>query len=188
MGPQAYDTYDPACDPPVVVDRGAGVTGGDLVLRRSLAEAVRSPGVTVTVVELEPAVIGWHRTHLRPYSAGALDDPRVAVTCADLLDWLPATRERYDAICLDVDNGPEWTVTERNAELYGTTGLNLLEGRLVPGGTLAVWSAGASPPFEDRLRARFADVDVRTVPVPRGDPDVVYLCVAAPGRAIGAGT
>lgn len=212
---------------PVVVDRAAGVAGGDLVLRRagahyeiisngvflmdtrggtserllvraaldrlrgggaqarlligglgvgfSLAAAAGSPALSVTVVELEPAVIGWHRAHLRPHSAGALDDPRVTVIRADLLDWLPATGDRFDAICLDIDNGPDWTVTEGNARLYGEAGLDLLAERLAPGGALAVWSAGAAPAFESRLRGRFGHVEVRTVAARRGEPDVIYL-------------
>lgn len=143
----------------------------------SLAEAAArsAAGGAVTVVELEPAVIGWHRTHLRPYSAGALDDPRVGVTCADLLDWLPGAAARFDAICLDIDNGPDWTVTDRNALLYGEGGLGLLADRLAAGGVLAVWSANAAPAFEERLRARFGDVEVRTVRASRGEPDVIYL-------------
>jgi spermidine synthase len=157
----------------------AHVLIGGLGVGFSLAEAAARSAAAgagaVTVVELEPAVIGWHRTHLRPYSAGALDDPRVTVTCADLLDWLPAAAARFDAICLDIDNGPGWTVTDRNAHLYGAGGLGLLADRLAAGGVLAVWSAAAAPAFEERLRARFGDVEVRTVPAPRGEPDVIYL-------------
>ncbi|WP_344394904.1 spermidine synthase [Actinomadura alba] len=148
---------------------------GGLGVGFSLAEALRSPGVTVTVVELEPAVIGWHAAHLAPFSEGALEDPRVTVERADLPAFLRGTPERYEAICLDIDNGPEWTVTAGNADLYGPAGLDLLGGRLAAGGVLAVWSAGAAPAFESRLRARFTAVEVREVPVPRGEPDIVYL-------------
>jgi spermidine synthase len=155
----------------------AHVVIGGLGVGFSLAAAAaRLPaGGAVTVVELEPAVIGWHRTHLRPYSAGALDDPRVTVICADLLDWLPGGAARFDAICLDIDNGPDWTVTDRNADLYEEGGLDLLAERLTAGGVLAVWSAAAAPAFEARLRARFGDVEVRTARAPRGEPDVIYL-------------
>jgi spermidine synthase len=157
-----------------VTDRVRMLIGG-LGVGFSLAAALRRPDVTVTVVELESAVIGWHATHLRPYSEGALDDARVTVENADLLSFLRTTPERYDAICLDIDNGPDWTVVEANAALYGADGLDLLAGRLTGGGVLAVWSANASPAFEDRLRTRFGDVDVHTIPVPRGEPDIVYL-------------
>ncbi|RFS82332.1 spermidine synthase [Actinomadura spongiicola] len=156
---------------------GARVLIGGLGVGFSLAAALAHPHVArVTVVEREPAVIAWHRTALRPWSRDALDDPRVTVENADLLDVLtrPDTA-RYDALCLDIDNGPDWTVTPGNARLYGTAGLDLLTGRLTPGGTLAVWSANAAPAFEALLRRRFAHVDIRAVPVPRGEPDVIYL-------------
>jgi spermidine synthase len=159
--------------------RPADILIGGLGVGFSLAEALRSPRTrTVTVVEREPAVIGWHATHLRAFSGGALDDPRVRVEHADLIGRLGSAADAYDVVCLDIDNGPEWTVTEGNAALYGPAGLDLLAGRLRPGGGLAVWSAGAAPAFEARLRERFAGVSALPVPVPRGEPDVVYLATA----------
>ncbi|MFJ8745273.1 spermidine synthase [Embleya sp. NPDC127516] len=83
--------------------------------------------------------------------------------------------ERFHALCLDIDNGPDWTVTDGNASLYDDAGLAALRARLLPGGVLTVWSATASPAFADRLRARFAQVTVHQVPVPRGEPDVVFV-------------
>ncbi|TDD26032.1 spermidine synthase [Actinomadura sp. KC06] len=158
----------------------ARVLIGGLGVGFSLAEALALPGVAhVTVVEREPAVIAWHRTVLRPWSRDALDDPRVTVRNADLLDVLtappPGPDRRFDALCLDIDNGPDWTVTPGNARLYAPTGLDLLAAHLAPRGTLAVWSANAAPAFEALLRDRFAHVRARPVPVPRGEPDVVYL-------------
>jgi spermidine synthase len=159
--------------------RPADILIGGLGVGFSLAEALRSPRTrTVTVVEREPAVIGWHATHLRAFSGGALEDPRVRVEHADLIGRLGSAADAYDVVCLDIDNGPEWTVTEGNAALYGPAGLDLLAGRLRPGGVLAVWSAGAAPAFEARLRERFAGVSALPAPVPRGEPDVVYLATA----------
>lgn len=154
---------------------------GGLGVGFSLAEALDLPGVAhVTVVEREPAVVDWHRGVLRPWSRGAADDPRVTVRRADLLDVLaepapPGEDGRFDALCLDIDNGPGWTVTPGNARLYSPAGLDLLTARLTGRGTLAVWSAAAEPAFEALLRTRFADVRVRPVPVPRGEPDAVHL-------------
>ncbi|WP_131740133.1 spermidine synthase [Actinomadura roseirufa] len=159
------------------LDGPARLLIGGLGVGFSLAEALRHPRVTaVTVVEREPAVIAWHATALRPWSRGALEDPRVTVARADLLDVLadPATGA-FDVLCLDIDNGPGWTVTPGNARLYGPAGLDLLTARLAPGGVLAVWSAAADPAFETRLRRRFSDVRAVAVPVPRGEPDMVYL-------------
>jgi spermidine synthase len=161
-----------AARPSVVLIGGLGVGF-------TLAEALRSPYTrAVTVIEREPAVIGWHATHLRPYSGGALDDPRVRVEHADLLSWLREDTGGYDVLCLDIDNGPDWTVTEGNAALYGPSGLELLGERLRPDGVLAVWSAGAVPAFEQRLRERFTGVTAHPVEVARGEPDVVYLASA----------
>lgn len=158
------------------VARPAKVLIGGLGVGFSLAEALRSPRTeAVTVIEREPAVIAWHGTHLRPYSGGALADPRVRVERADLIGWLGTTADTYDVLCLDIDNGPEWTVTEGNAALYGPAGLDLLAGRLHPGGVLAVWSAGVAPAFEALLRERFTGVCAHPVQVARGEPDVVYL-------------
>ncbi|GAA2439860.1 spermidine synthase [Actinomadura vinacea] len=162
---------------------------GGLGVGFSLAEAVRLPGVVeVVVVEREPAVIAWHRGPLAAWSGGALEDPRVRVVCGDLVDWLsPGTTAvegggaRFDMVCLDIDNGPEWTVTPGNARLYGPGGLESLRTRLTRRGVLAVWSAGAAPAFETLLRERFAHVEVVPVPVPRGEPDVVFLARDRPG-------
>jgi spermidine synthase len=153
----------------------AGVLIGGLGVGFSLAEALACDLVErVTVVEIEPAVIRWNRTHLAAVSGGALEDPRVEVVCADLLDWLRSTGRRFEAICLDVDNGPGWTVAEANRALYAAEGLALLRERLAPGGALTVWSAGSHDDFAAALRRVFGRVERLAVEVPRAEPDVVY--------------
>lgn len=150
---------------------------GGLGVGFSLAEAVAHDNVPrVTVVEIEPAVIAWQRAHLSAYSRNAADDPRVAIVCADLVRWLDEPGPAYHAICLDIDNGPQWTVTDHNRALYADAGLVRLRRRLTDGGVLAIWSASRSRPFEDRLRRHFGILDIHEVPVPRGEPDVVYVC------------
>jgi spermidine synthase len=155
---------------------------GGLGVGFSLAEAARERWGRITVVERERAVVDWHLTggddggHLAPFSEGALGDPRVEVALADLVEHVArADAGSYDAICLDVDNGPDWTVTDGNAGLYGTDGLLALRRLLAPGGVLAVWSARACGPFLERLRAHFRDVRELPVEVARGEPDVVYV-------------
>lgn len=151
----------------------ARVLIGGLGVGFSLAEAVASARVgQVVVVEVEPAVLRWGRGRLP--AAGPLADPRVRAECAELAGWLRGDVGRFDAICLDVDNGPDWTVTDGNASLYRPAGLAALAGRLAPGGTLTVWSAAPSPAFEDALAARFSTVRRHEVAAPRGGPDVVY--------------
>lgn len=150
---------------------------GGLGVGFSLDEALSDPRVAeVTVVEREPEVVAWNRRHL---GGGArLDDPRTRLVVADLGGWLDDGAPAFDVLCLDIDNGPDWTVTAGNAELYGGAGLALLSSRIVPGGVLAVWSAAQSRSFEARLRDRFDEVAVLTVEVDRGEPDAIYLaCV-----------
>ncbi|MGH8868748.1 MAG: spermidine synthase [Actinomycetes bacterium] len=152
---------------------------GGLGVGFSLAEALASPDVArVVVVEREPAVLDWGRTHLAPFSGNGLDDPRVHAVQEDLVTWLaggPPGERGFDALCLDVDNGPGWTVTEGNARLYGDAGLAAAARWLRPGGVLTVWSAHDSPSFADALRRHLVDVHTLAVPVPRGEPDVVYV-------------
>jgi spermidine synthase len=150
---------------------------GGLGVGFSLARAAQSGWGPVTVVEREAAVVAWHREGpLAAYSAGALDDPRVTLVPEDLLVHLRGGGEPYDALCLDIDNGPDWTVTENNGSLYSPSGLDACRNRLTPGGVLAVWSAQPSAAFEDALRsAGFERVGTLEIPVARGVPDVVHL-------------
>lgn len=150
---------------------------GGLGVGFSLAEAVADPRVAqVVVVEREPAVIAWARGPLAEVHGHAVDHPKVRCIEADLLDFLSAgDGQLFDAICLDVDNGPQWTVTEGNRRLYRPAGLDAMARRLSPRGVLAVWSAAASPEFAASLRARFDEVEVLSVPVVRGEPDAVFV-------------
>lgn len=151
---------------------------GGLGVGFSLLEAVARPNLShLVVVEIEQALVDWHAAHLGDRTAAALADPRVEVVVADVRDHLAANRGRYDVVCLDVDNGPDWTVTDSNAGLYDDAGLALCMAALTPGGVLAVWSASTAPVYDALLR-RHLD-DVRAVPFPpyvgRGASDVVYL-------------
>jgi spermidine synthase len=151
---------------------------GGLGVGFSLAEAAANPRWgRITVVEREAAVIDWHRTGpLGALTADALADPRVELRHAGLLEHLHTAPTRYDALCCDIDNGPDWTVTEDNEDLYAPAGLATCRARLTPGGVLAVWSAHPSDAFVKNLRdAGFADVRTREVPVARGIPDVLFL-------------
>ncbi|MFC5290607.1 spermidine synthase [Actinokineospora guangxiensis] len=149
---------------------GASLVVGGLGVGYSLAAALANPRVgEVVVVEREPAVIDWNRSYLG--NSTLLDDPRTRCVEADLVAWLSTVEEKFGAICLDIDNGPEWTL-DGNAGLYGERGLHALAGRT---GVLSVWSANATPAFATRLRTHFAEVTELPVPVPRGEPDVVYL-------------
>lgn len=149
---------------------------GGLGVGFSLAEALRATQVErVTVVEIEPRIVEWCRTYLSPFSGEALSDPRVQLVNEDLVVWLGHNDERFDAICLDIDNGPDWTVANPNGALYSDEGLALLRERLTPGGVLTIWSAAEASGFAEKLRRVFEEVEVVGVPVPRGDPDIIYV-------------
>lgn len=153
---------------------------GGLGVGFSLAHAAADPRWgAITVVEREPAIIDWHlRGPLADLSARALADPRTRIVEADLVAHLGETSATYDALCLDIDNGPGWTVTEDNDGLYSPAGLASCARALKPGGVLAVWSAQPSPEFEGTLRnAGFQQVRTEEIPVARGVPDVVHLAV-----------
>ncbi|TDC36783.1 spermidine synthase [Micromonospora sp. 15K316] len=155
---------------------GGRILIGGLGVGFSLAEAVASPvPAEIVVVEIEPAIVDWHRHTLAAFSEHALDDARVRIVTDDIVRWLSTTDEVFDAICLDVDNGPDWTVFHHNAALYDDDGLTLLRERLTDSGVLAAWSAAAAPAYAARLAATIGPVTTHRVEVPRGEPDVVYL-------------
>jgi len=105
----------------------------------------------VEVAELVPAVVAWAHGPMAELFAGSLEDPRVTVRQADVADLIAAGRGAYDAILLDVDNGPGGLTTEANDGLYGAAGLSRAAAALKPGGVLAVWSATKDAPFVQRL-------------------------------------
>ncbi|OWA10003.1 spermidine synthase [Streptomyces sp. CS113] len=153
---------------------------GGLGVGFSLAHAAADPRWgRIAVVERERAIIDWHRAGpLAALSADALADPRAEIVEADLVDYVNETSDTYDALCLDIDNGPGWTVTEGNDGLYAPSGLAGCARLLRPGGVLAVWSAQPSPEFEETLRnAGFQQVRTEEIPVARGVPDVVHIGV-----------
>ncbi len=157
---------------------GASLLIGGLGVGFSLAHAAADPRWgRIAVVEREEAIIDWHRGGpLASLSGRALADERTVILHTDLVTYLDTSSDTYDALCLDIDNGPDWTVTEDNESLYGTRGLASCADRLNPGGVLAVWSARPSADFEESLRnAGFSGVRTEEVAVARGVPDVVHL-------------
>jgi spermidine synthase len=149
---------------------------GGLGLGISLDESLATQAVReVVVVEIEPAVVDWGRSHLAGLHRCGLDDPRVRLVVADLRHQLERREGSFDAICLDLDNGPGWLVHAGNAVLYMDHGLERLRALLAPRGRLTVWAAAPDPPFLARLRARFADVRTVPIPVRSGPEDVIYV-------------
>jgi spermidine synthase len=161
---------------------GASVLIGGLGMGFSLAAACADPRPgRIRVVEREQAVIDWHTqgaAPLRRFAGTGPVDPRARIVLDDLLRHVRTAGERYDVLCLDIDNGPDWTVTDDNRDVYEPAGLDALERALTDQGVLAVWSAARAPAFTQRLASRFARVQTLEVPLlpgKRGDPDVVIL-------------
>jgi spermidine synthase len=136
-----------------------GGLGFGFTLRAALG--LLAPAARVVVAELIPEMIAWVRG---PVGGGALlDDPRVTVDARDVAEVLRESAGRFDAILLDVDNGPSALTQAENRRLYTRAGIDAAARALRPGGRLAVWSAGADAAFEERLlRSGF---DARTVRV-----------------------
>ena len=131
----------------------------------TLRAALRALGsdARLTVAELVPEIIAWARGPMAELAAGCLDDPRVAVVETDVAKLIAAARGTYDAILLDVDNGPDGLVRQANDGIYSASGLASAKAALRPGGVLAIWSAAPDAQFTRRLTAAGFAVDEVTV-------------------------
>jgi len=134
-----------------------GGLGMGFTLRAALA--VLGADARITVAELVPAVIAWARGPMAAIFGDSLNDPRVEVREADVADVIGARASAFDAILLDVDNGPEGLIRKANDALYDPKGLKAIRRALRPGGVLAVWSSGPHPAFTKRLRDAGFDVN-----------------------------
>jgi spermidine synthase len=110
------------------------------------------PEARVEVAEMVPEVVAWARGPMAAVFGGCLDDARVTITVADVGALIRSAASRYDAILLDVDNGPDGLTVAANDALYGEAGLEAARKALMPGGVLAVWSQGPDRHFTQRLR------------------------------------
>lgn len=115
--------------------------------------------VEVTVAELLPEILEWNRTHLREVNGSLLDDSRVTVHLGDVADCIDqASGGGFDAILLDVDNGPDGLVDGGNDQLYGRRGLRRIKSALASGGRVVFWSANRDRGFERELAKHFRNV------------------------------
>ncbi len=153
-----------------------GGLGMGFTLRRALATF--GPDARITVAELVPEVVTWARGPLAGIHGDSLSDPRVTLYAGDVGDLIEGASARYDAILLDVDNGPAGLMRDANDDLYDHYGLREAHAALTPGGVLAVWSASPEPVFTQRLRAagfRVEDHRVRANGRNTGPRHVVWI-------------
>lgn len=120
------------------------------------------PDSSAVVAELVPAVVRWNRCYLGSLAGHPLDDCRVTVHEGDVARILQLERQAYDAILLDVDNGPEALTRKGNRWLYTAAGIKTAFSALRPAGVLAIWSAGPDQAFANRLsKGGFAVEELR---------------------------
>ncbi len=153
-----------------------GGLGMGFTLRAALV--VAGDKARIIVAELVPAVIAWAQGPLSGLFENALSDPRVDLRQADVVDVIRSKKSAYDAILLDVDNGPEGLTREGNDWLYHAAGLREAYSALRPGGVLAVWSGGPDDAFTRRLRrAGFSvdDIAVRATGARKGARHRIWL-------------
>ena len=127
-----------------------GGLGMGFTLRAALAEL--GSDAQVTVAELLPAVVAWARDPMAEVFGGSLTDPRVSIHEGDVGGLIRSGRSAYDAILLDVDNGPEGLTRKSNDSLYDLAGLGAARTALALGGVLSVWSSAPNRAFTQRLR------------------------------------
>ena len=155
-----------------------GGLGMGFTLRAALAAL--SPPSRIVVAELVPAVIAWARGPMAALFGASLEDPRVRVEEADVADLIGSAWTAWDAILLDVDNGPDGLSRAANDRLYDEAGLRRAKAALRPGGVLAIWSAAPDPAFARRLRSAGFEVQehrVRAARGGRGAHHIVWLAL-----------
>lgn len=134
-----------------------GGLGMGFTLRAALA--VLGPNARIVVAELIPAVVAWARGPMAEVFGASLTDPHVSIEECDVGHLIRSGRAAYDAILLDVDNGPEGLTREANDGLYTSEGLRAARAALRRDGVLAVWSSGPDRHFTSRLRQAGFHVD-----------------------------
>ncbi len=158
-----------------------GGLGMGFTLRAALDTLGSSPGnANIVVTELIPAVVEWNRGPLGEVAGNPLEDPRVQVVVGDVADVIAGDPDPFDAILLDVDNGPFAFTASGNAGLYSPQGVRRLVRGLTPGGVLGVWSACHEPRFAERLRRAGLRIEthrIRSEHAKRARVNVVYAGV-----------
>lgn len=140
---------------------------GGLGLGYTTAHLLRAGATSVRVVELAAPLVEWAQAGITEQLRLVATDPRVELVCSDIADAIAAAEPGWDAILLDVDNGPSFLIHDHNAHLYSEAFLASCLALLNPGGHLVIWCETASPDLEIVLRRVAARVELISVPVTR---------------------
>jgi spermidine synthase len=155
-----------------------GGLGMGFTLRAALG--VLGTKARIEVAELVPAVVAWARGPMAEIFGESLNDKRVSIREADVTEIIRSERATFDAILLDVDNGPEGLTRQANDGLYDSGGLRAAHAALRSGGVLAIWSSGPNPAFAKRLRGAGFDVNevnVRATGRGGGARHIIWIAV-----------
>jgi spermidine synthase len=165
------------------VDSPRAVLVGGLGLgytARAVLDGV-SKDTEVTVVELVPELVDWNHRYLGALAGNPLADPRCHVVVGDVYDTLRRSPASFDAIMLDVDNGPQGLTQAKNQRIYGEFGVRACLAALRPNGVLAVWASGPNARYQRRLERRGAEVEVLSVAA-RADSRMRHIVFIAKAR------
>ena len=157
-----------------------GGLGMGFTLRAALAAL--NADAQISVAELVPAVVAWAKGPMVDLHGDSLNDPRVRILLEDVAHCIGAAKSEYDAILLDVDNGPDGLTANENDRLYSAEGLTAAKAALRPGGIFAVWSAAQDRKFASRLKNagfKFEEVPVRAHRAKSGARHIIWLAVKA---------
>lgn len=149
--------------PPTVLVGGLGL---GFTLRAALDRLPED--ARVVVAELAPALVEWNRGPVAHLAGRPLDDPRTRLQQGDVLARIAEAKGAFDAILLDVDNGPSAVAHPANDRLYGEKGVRACRAALRAGGVLVVWSAGPDERYRARLEKAGLEVEVHAVPAREG--------------------
>jgi len=159
---------------------GLKILIGGLGMGYTLAAALEQsePDTRITVSELIPAVVRWNRKDIGHLAGMPLNDPRVFVEEEDVAETIRKEKSAWDAILIDVDNGPEGLTRKTNNRLYGRSGLQTSFSALRPGGILAVWASGGDEAFTSRLKEcgfQAQTVSVRAFKSGKGSKHTIWI-------------
>ncbi|MFT4631166.1 MAG: spermidine synthase [Candidatus Pseudothioglobus sp.] len=150
--------------------QNAKVVVGGMGMGFTLAAALKAVSIdsSVVVAELVPEVIEWNKGPLGECAGRPLDDDRVLIHLGDVAELFTTKQASYDAVLLDVDNGPESFTQADNSRLYSAESLQAIRLALKPGGMLAIWSAWHDPKFTLQLKKASFKVQTKTVRAHKG--------------------
>ncbi len=153
-----------------------GILIGGLGMGFTVKEACAYPGVArVDVVEIEPVIVEWNKQYLQSYNKNCLANQRVRLVISDFYDYVINTRNLYDIICMDIDNGPMMLVKESNRRVYEPGFFRRIKEIMNPGAVFVIWSCNEAQTLVEQMKEVFPDSWVERVTEEQGGREVPYF-------------